>query len=240
DARSLKEGCLEIYNRNGTFPVIEEVITGGADRCIGVSMVVDRSHQPVLAYCVQRLKLHTYAKGFFKHPYELGANAYCESVHDEEAIRLATRLVKHARYSGAITVELKRSPVDGGLKLIKADVRVVRATRLSSALGLDIPTALYEVFRADARPERRPGHYREGVGWIWLEAYMYALWKNRRESSLTRELLHLMRRLARIRAFAYFDIRDPLPSLILLATAVGRLKRLETRGLTGETRPASG
>jgi hypothetical protein len=69
---------------------------------------------------------------------------------------------------------------------------------------------------------------------------MYALWKNRRESSLTRELLHLMRRLARIRAFAYFDIRDPLPSLILLATAVGRLKRLETRGLTGETRPASG
>lgn len=240
DASSLKKECLEIYARNGTFPVIEQVIAGSADRCIGVSMVVDKSHEPVVAYCVQRLKLHTYAKGFFKHPYELGANAYCESVRDDEAIALATRLVKHARFSGAITVEFKRSPVDGRLKLIKGDARVVRATRLSSALGLDIPLALYDVFSSDAKPERRPETYREGVGWIWFEAYLYSLWKNRRETSLIGELFRLLGRLPRIRAFAYFDLLDPLPSMLLVTTAVGRLKRLETRGLTGETRPASG
>jgi len=240
DARALKEQCLEIYARNGTFPVIEQVIAGSAERCIGVSMVVDKSHEPVLAYCVQRLKLHTYAKGFFKHPYELGANAYCESVRDDEAIALATRLVKHARYSGAITVEFKRSPVDNRLKLIKGDARVVRATRLSSALGLDIPMALYVVFSSDVKPARRSQTYREGVGWIWFEAYLYSLWKNRRETSLIGELFRLLRRLPRIRAFAYFDLFDPLPSMILVTTAVGRLKRLETRGLTGETRPASG
>jgi predicted ATP-grasp superfamily ATP-dependent carboligase len=240
DAEALRAGCLEIFSRNGVMPVIEEVIPGGADRCIGVSMVVDKSHEPVLAYCVQRLKLHTYARGFFRHPYELGANAYCHSVHDEEAIELATAFVREAKYSGAITVEFKRDAIDEQLKLIKGDVRVVRATRLSTALGLDIPQALYETYTSDRPPMRRQRQYKEGIGWIWFEAYMYSLWKNRKDASLVREMLLFFKRLMGVRAFAYFDLRDPVPSILLFFTAMKRLKRLETRGLTKETRPVSG
>ena len=240
DAESLRSGALEIFSRNGAMPVIEEVITGGADRCIGVSMVVDRSHEPVLAYCVQRLKLHTYAHGFFKHPYELGANAYCESVRDDEAIQLATKFVREARYTGAITVEFKRDALDGKLRLIKGDVRVVRATRLSTALGLDIPTALHEVFASNSQPTKRTTYYREGVGWIWFEAYVYSLWKNHKNAALLKELGLFLRRVVGVRAFAYLDLRDPLPAVLLFFTAIQRLKRLETRGLTKETRPVSG
>ncbi|MDA9981890.1 hypothetical protein N9H39_03980 [Gammaproteobacteria bacterium] len=240
DARSLKEGCLEIFSRTGAFPVIEEVIGGEASRCIGVSLVVDRSQEAVLAYCVRRLKLHTYSKGFFRHPYELGANAYCESVYDEEAIRLAKAFVKHACFSGVITVEFKRCPIDNQLKFIKADPRLVRATRLSTVLGMDIPVALYEVFSSKSKPQKPPANYREGLGWIWFEAYMYSLWKNRRDTSILGEIYRLIRRLPRIRACAYFDIRDLRPSLILMFTAISRLKRLETRGITGKERPVSG
>ena len=105
---------------------------------------------------------------------------------------------------------------------------------------MDIPHALYEVFVSENQPASNSESYPEGIGWIWLEAYMYSLWKNRRETSIFKELYYLARRLPSIRACAYFDSRDPLPSLMLLTTAVARLKRLETRGITGKKRPVSG
>ncbi|MCP5371417.1 MAG: hypothetical protein H6907_06740 [Hyphomicrobiales bacterium] len=231
DAAALRARCEDIRARTGEYPLIEEVVPGGADRCIGVSMVVDRGHRPVLAYCVRRLKLQLYAKGRFKHPYELGANAYCESVHDPEAVEMATRFVAHARFTGAITVELKRDAVDGRLKFIKADPRFVRATRLSTALGLDMPGAVHAVFTGANRPAAAAAaDYRDGVNWIWLEAYAYSLWKNRRDISLTREVWSLLKRLPKVRAWAYFDWRDPLPSLLLAATVRRRLRLLENRG----------
>ncbi len=229
DATTVRAKCEKIRNDTGEYPLIEEVVTGGADNCIGVSMVVDRNHEPVVAYCVRRLKLQLYAKGRFKHPYELGANAYCESVYDPEAIELATRFVRHTRYTGVITVELKRDSVDKRLKFIKADCRFVRATRLSTAIGLDMSTALYQVFSGANIERSYPRDYREGVNWIWLEAYVYSLWKNRRDISLGRELWSLAKRLPKVQAWAYFDWHDPLPSFILVMTVRRRLKMLESR-----------
>ena len=64
-------------------------------------MVVRRDQVPVVAYCVRRLQLRLYASDSrFVHPYELGANVYCESVHDDEAIEAASRLVQAARSTG--------------------------------------------------------------------------------------------------------------------------------------------
>jgi predicted ATP-grasp superfamily ATP-dependent carboligase len=241
DAESLRARCREILARTGALPVVEEVVVGAADLCVSVSMVLDHSHEPRISYCTRRLKLQTYSRGRFKHPYELGANAYCESIHDDEAVKLAVSLARRAKLFGAVTVEFKRDAVDGRLKLIKVDPRLVRATSLSTALGLDIPTALYNTFAPPNGLLPSAGPYRDGVGWIWLEAYLYSLWKNRHDRSLMRELLELVKRAPRIRACAYFDLRDPLPSVTLALTAFRRLQVLENRGSgMRSTRPASG
>ena len=237
DTATLRARCVDIRARTGEFPVVEEVVPGGADRCIGVSMVVANDHQPVLAYCVRRLKLQLYSTGAFKHPYELGANAYCESVVDPEAVELATRFVRQARYIGPVTVELKRHPIDGRLKFIKADCRVVRATRLSTALGLDIPTALYDVASGRNAQSTYPADYKAGVNWLWIEAYAYSLWKNRRGISLIRELWALALRLPKVRAWAYFDLRDPAPCILLALTAWRRVKLLENPNARLATQP---
>ena len=167
DAAAIERSCLEIFTRSGEFPTIEEVVPAEADRCIGVAMVVNHDHAPVLSYCVRRLKLFTYSRGGgFVHPYELGANVYCESVHDPEARDAAARFVKEAGYTGSITVEFRRSSIDDRLTFIKADPRVVRATALSTALGLDVPLAAYRVAvgRTVESTEDYPDHY----AWIWL------------------------------------------------------------------------
>ncbi|MCH9052118.1 MAG: hypothetical protein IIA72_13730 [Proteobacteria bacterium] len=230
DATTVRARCEEIRKNTGEYPLIEEVVTGGAERCIGVAMIVDRSHEPVLAYCVRRLKLQVYAKGQFKHPYELGANAYCETVHDPEAIELATRFVRHARYTGAITVELKRDSIDNRLKFIKADCRFVRADSISTAIGLDMPTALYQLFSGANVERSYPRDYPEGVGWIWLEAYAHSLWMNRRDVSLVRGVWDLAKRLPKVRAGAYFDWRDPSPSFMQALAVPRRLRLARKRG----------
>jgi hypothetical protein len=92
DPGEIKENCLEIYRRLGEFPVIVKVVPGEADRCIGVCMVVNKNHEAIVSYCVRRLRLFTYSRGGqFVHPYVLGANVFCESIHDEEAIEAARR-----------------------------------------------------------------------------------------------------------------------------------------------------
>jgi predicted ATP-grasp superfamily ATP-dependent carboligase len=175
----------------------------------------------VIAYAMKRLRLFTYSRGGFVHPYELGANVYCESVHDDEAIDAATRLVRATGYVGVITVEFRRDPTTGRLMLLKADPRFVRATSLSTALGLDLPTALYRLFVERAQGgagsaitgAARPT-YCEGVAWLWATMYLENFWDNRDNPSVRRELLTLVRNVRRVKALAQFSLRDPLPGVM--------------------------
>jgi predicted ATP-grasp superfamily ATP-dependent carboligase len=101
DAQTVRARCLAIAARTGELPLIAEVVPGRSDRCVGVSLVVDRDQVPVVAYCVRRLQLRLYASDVgFVHPYELGANVYCESVRDDEAVEAATRFVRAALLRG--------------------------------------------------------------------------------------------------------------------------------------------
>ena len=61
DAASMLETCYELHSRIGEYPLIEEVVPGESNECVGVSMVVDRNHEPVICYCVKRLKLSLYS-----------------------------------------------------------------------------------------------------------------------------------------------------------------------------------
>ena len=236
EAEAVRARCLAIAARTGEMPMIVEVVPGRSDRCVGVSMVVDRDQVPVVAYCVRRLQLRLYASDSrFVHPYELGANVYCESVRDDEAIEAACRFVRRARFYGAITVEFRRDARDEGLTLIKVDPRVVRATSLSSALGLDVPSALYDVFTGGPRPVATG--YREGVAWMWPAWYLHTVGQNRARASLVRQLWAVIRNAHRIRAFAYLSVRDPRPALADLAQFAGHWRASLRRWVAGTVLP---
>jgi predicted ATP-grasp superfamily ATP-dependent carboligase len=220
DKDTVRARCLAIAARTGELPMIVEVVPGRSDRCVGVSMVVDRDHAPVVAYGVRRLQLRLYASDSrFVHPYELGANVYCESVRDGEAVEAAARFVRASGFYGAITVEFRRDARDDKLTMIKIDPRVVRATSLSSALGLDVPSALYDVFTG--APRRVVAGYPEGVAWMWPAWYVHTVGQNRGRASLARQVWAVAKRAHRIRAFAYLSVRDPRPALADLAGFVG-------------------
>jgi predicted ATP-grasp superfamily ATP-dependent carboligase len=247
DVDTIRARSLDIAARTGNLPVIMEVIPGRSDRCVGVSMVVDRDHVPVVAYCVRRLQLQLYATGrAFVHPYEMGGNVYCESVRDDEAVEAATQLVRHARFHGPITVEFRRDARDEGLTLVKADPRVVRATALSTALGMDVSAALYDVFTG--RTPTVAKTYPTGVAWLWSSWYVDTVWANRHRAPLGAQLWAIVRNVHRIRAFAYLSLRDPRPAMTDLARLLqkhgGSFRSLQNRilgllGVRARRRPAS-
>ena len=167
-------------------------------------------------------------KGGFVHPYELGSNVYCERVR-REAIAAAKRLVKAVGYYGLITLEFRRDPRDQRLILIKADPRVVRPTSLSTALGMDTPTALYRL--AVGSEVDVPQSYPEGIAWIWETTLLETLWNNRDVRPIREELLAIAHRRDRIKAFAYFSLRDPLPFIMHAQWRTLAFLRVRIRGL---------
>ena len=226
----VRENCLEIYNRLGEFPVVVSVIPGEADRCIGVCMVVNKDHEAIVCYCVKRLRLFTYSRGGqFVHPYVLGANVFSESVHDDEAVETAKRLVKRMEYFGAIALEFRRDSRDESLTLIKADPRPVRATSLSAALGQDLPLALYQEFTS--RKSIVTPSYRDGIAWVWVSAYLSSVWENRRNRPILKELITLLKGVRNIEAVANLDPRDPIPFLVEQKRWWGEFVRSLSRSL---------
>lgn len=195
DPLTVRRNCLEIKTRLGRFPLIAEIVPGQANQCVAVTMLVDHSHAPLLAFCSHRL----------------GSDVSCESVKDDEAIEAAARLLHGAEYTGLVTLEFRRDPKNRKLTVIRADPRVTRPTSLSTALGMDTPTALYG--QAVGGSVNAPLAYQEGVMWLSETTLFEALWHNRDTRPLGMEVRRLWQRRGRIKAFAYFCLRDPLPFL---------------------------
>ncbi len=212
DAQTARARCIEIMRRTSALPMIAEVVPGQSDTCIGVSLILDQYHDTVAWYCVKRLQLRPYKKdeGFI-HPYELGANVYCESTHDDEAVEGASRLLRAASYYGPATVEFRRDVTDGRLKLIKIDPRFVRATSLSLALQVDLPAVLYRVFTGESVSP--PKSYPDGIAWIWLTWYLDTV-RQKSVGRTARRLGALLQEARRIGAVAYLSKSDQLPFLV--------------------------
>ena len=220
DALHARRNCVEIRARLGRWPLIAEIVPGQANECVAVTMLVDRAHEPMLAFCTQRL----------------GSDFSCESVQDPEAIAQAARVLRGAGYTGLATLEFRRDPRDHELTLIKADPRVIRPTSLSTALAMDTPTALYRL-AVDGRVEQR-SVYGEGIAWLSETTFFETLWHRRDTDPIGPALRAIWRRRRRIRAFAYFSAGDPRPFLAharwrawtWLASRIGGLVRRITRG----------
>jgi predicted ATP-grasp superfamily ATP-dependent carboligase len=214
--------CMDLKQRTGEYPMIQEVIPGAADCAIGVTMVISPKGEVVLAYCVRRLRLASYKiDAGYVHPYELGSVVWCETIHDEEAVEAAREVARAFSYTGQITVEFRRDSRDQALYLMKVEPRTVRATSLSAAIGMDIPAALYRVFQGETVNVAK--EYPNGVGWLWLWAYGQSLLYNPHHNR--RDVLRVLLGIHRIKAFGE-DLSDPA---LLVRSAAGRIARLISR-----------
>lgn len=123
---------------------------------------------------------------------------------------LTCRLLTHMGYRGYCSVEFKRDPRDGLLKLIEINARMPRSGWLAIASGVDFPWLIYQDL-----VHRNPvivDSYIEHSYMIELYAdVLNALWRDNRRAIGLRGYLRPY--LARHRVFAVLSWRDPKPFL---------------------------
>jgi predicted ATP-grasp superfamily ATP-dependent carboligase len=230
----------DVLARTGQLPVIMEILPGSSADAIGVVTVVDRSHEMVLTYCLRRRTLASADTGDrFVHPYDLGWTSHCESAADPGAVATARTFLRHVKFVGIAVVEFRRDARDGGLVFVKLDARIDRAVTIGTALGTDVPRAVYDVFVQDTPPA--PTAYPGGVHWVWLSRYITDVLLNRHRVALGAELRTLVAAARSARAFAYLGRDDPRPFLHDLwrwvrswGRRVGGWARRRIGGVTGE------
>lgn len=143
-------------------------------------------------------------------PADAGASRVAVGVEpDEDLIRRVAAMLAGAGFWGLAEVQFIEAP--DGPALIDVNPRPYGSISLALAAGVDLPGAWHAVATGDRPP--RPGPYRAGVTYRWLEAELTA--------ALHGDLRSLVWRAPHPRVGAMWAADDPAASLLLAGRAVG-------------------
>lgn len=195
--------------------VCQEVVPGGDDRVFQCTALIGTAGEALAVFCTR--KLHQYPPGFGVMSF--GRSEYCETVAEQ-----ALRLLRHLGYRGLASLEFKCSAQDGRYYFIEMNPRLPWYSALFGAAGVNLPQLAW----LDLAGERATPVPRQRDGVHWLSLRLDAGWfvrtrRTRRDGSFA-----WLRALARARAFAWFEARDPLPWLratLALPAAAWRMSR---------------
>ncbi len=198
----------ELHGELALLPADEPVLV--QERAPGpltaVAMVVDEGGKVVARF--QQEARRTWPPG-------AGPSSLAVSVApDERLVSRSARLLSEVGYSGL--AELQFVGTSDGPALIDVNTRFYGSLPLALAAGVNLPAAWHATVSGGPAP--RPGSYRVGVSYRWLEADLTA--------ALRGAPGPLFERTARPRAGSMWASDDPLASALLAASAVGvRVRR---------------
>jgi predicted ATP-grasp superfamily ATP-dependent carboligase len=193
---------------------LTEIIPGDDDRLCSYYSFLDENGEPLFHFTKRKLR---------QYPPSFGLASYEASAWDPELAEAGFRFFREIGLRGLATVEFKRDPRDGELKLIECNYRFTASAELVRIAGLDLGRFVYGRL-AGTEPGRRPERFRDGVRlWHPVDDFraMVALRRTGRISAW-----QWARSIARRQHFPLFRLTDPLPTV---ATNVRRARRLLAR-----------
>lgn len=111
------------------FPLVQEYVSGEG---FGVSVVMDKEHNPLKVFCHRRLR---------EYPISGGPSCLCESTWDQALAEHAVALLRSLNWVGVAMVEFKGTP-ESGYKLMEINPRLWGSLALAPIAGCDMPLAL--------------------------------------------------------------------------------------------------
>ena len=134
---------LEELSILGIAVELQEYIPGPASNHFYVEGFVDNSGEISTIFARQRLRMY---------PFDFGNSTLFKSVHPSvipDAVETVTRLLKHLKFRGIFSVELKRDERDGVCRLIEVNARPWWYVEFAGQCGVD----LISMYVADALGE---------------------------------------------------------------------------------------
>ena len=123
-----------------SHPLVQEYIHGEG---FGVSVVMDKAHNPLKVFCHRRLR---------EYPISGGPSCLCESAWDAELARCAVELLRSLDWVGVAMVEFKGT-LEDGYRLMEINPRFWGSLALAPISGCNIPLALAKAACGELAPE---------------------------------------------------------------------------------------
>lgn len=192
--------------------LLMEMIPGPDSRLCSYYTYLERSDRPMFDFTKRVIR---------RYPVNMGPGTYHVTENIPELRALSNALFRRAGLRGLATAEFKLDVRDDTLKLIECNARFTAANQLLSNAGFDLGRWVY--YRIIGQPRPLPARYVSGA-YLWSpisDAAAFLQLRARGQLS-TRSWIHsLLHR----QSFAWFDWRDPLPSVVLHWEQLQRVSR---------------
>lgn len=162
-----------------------------------------------------------------QYPPRFGTSSMAESLRDPDVAELSIALLRALAYRGYASVEFKRDPRDGALKIMEVTGRTWYPHGLATHCGVNLPYLAY--CHQTGLPLPRVEPWADGVKWIDEDRDVRSALAERRAGRLG--LVAWLRSYRGRRTYALSALDDPGPALALARrTTRAALRRLPLRG----------
>ena len=188
--------CVEA----GIPVVVQEVIPGPDENLVKLQGYINSKGDMVGKFFHKKLR---------QHPAHFGVMRVGVSTEaTPELDQMAERLLRHVNYRGYFSIEFKKDPRDGQLKLMENNCRLVRCNLLATASGINHPWIIFrDLVKND---QMNLTEYKKDMYWIELATDLPdSLFKHGREDVRSNDYLRPY--FSRNKVFADLDFHDPKP-----------------------------
>lgn len=147
-------------------------------------------------------------------PEKFGTGIVVQSVINDDITEFSEQLLKHIGYTGISEIEYKRNPITGKYYLIEINPRFWDQHQLSKSRGINLPLLAYNDLANKATPTISYKFCE--TTWIAEDSFIqYILSKLFVDKKISTDLF---RKLHGNRQYAVWNIRDPLPFIVFMAS----------------------
>ncbi|MBU2598565.1 MAG: ATP-grasp domain-containing protein [Actinobacteria bacterium] len=185
--------------------IIQEEIPGTIDQIYTIAAYSDKNHK-ILTSLTAR-KIH-------QLPSDFGTGTLFESIYLQEIVELSSLLIKKIKFYGISEIEFKLDSRDKKFKLIEINCRASNYIYLTTFTGIDLPYIAYRDLIGDKFSIKNQV---DGIKWwdIPRDTIYFLRYRNGDHMGNRLPLRKWFSHHKGKKTYAYFDIRDPLPFLLL-------------------------
>lgn len=206
---------LDWYERLRTVDpavVVQEMVVGPDPNHYDYHVLVDAEGVIRAEFLGRKLRLA---------PPHFGVGTYVESCMHEDVIHAARRIALSVGYRGVANIQFKRDERDGVPYLMDFNPRFNLWTGLAVACGVDLPFLYYQ-YCLD-RSITSPRGWLTGRHWLHLVRDLKSMRTYARDGSCS--WTQWLGTVSRPSVGAVMSLRDPLPGLVEIGRAVGKVIR---------------
>lgn len=193
--------------------MIQELIPGADDQVFIFNGYFNENSECLASFTGRKIR---------QDPIHQGIASMGECCTVDEVMTLTTTFLAKVGYRGVVDIGYRKDPRDGTYKVLDINPRVGQAFRIFVAhSGMDVVRAMYLDLTNQAIVE--PVEPIEGRRWVIEDCDFFSALDNQREGLL--KLGEWVRSFRRVEESAWFDLRDPLPPLIILSRFFARFVR---------------